>query len=202
MRHSCRISIGLLLLVLCGQYAAAKQPAGNHGVPDDMLQLLLSEYQRMRTELGNNRYIGLLNYSQPSWEPRFYLINLEQARIVAAYRVAHGKGSDPDHDGFVEVLGDDKGSHMSSAGFFRTGQSYLSGQDGHGLSLRLEGLSDTNRNAHERDIVIHANHYMEQNFINTYGVPGRSHGCLVFSASDRDEIIDKLKGGALIYAVR
>jgi hypothetical protein len=91
---------------------------------------------------------------------------------------------------------------MSSVVFFRTTETYLSNEPGHGLSLRLEGLSETNRKAYDRAIVIHANHYMEPEFIDAFGKPGRSHGCLVFAAADRDVIVSKLGGGALIYAAR
>ena len=180
---------------------AADIPPSMGALPSDLLQPLMQQYHQSKQELGNSRYVAILNYRQPSWERRFYFIDPEGMQVVAVYRVAHGKGSDPDHDGLAERFGDDYGSHMSSVGFYQTGNVYLSQQDSHGMSLRLKGLSDTNRNAYERKIVIHANEYMEQPFIDQYGLPGRSHGCLVFSASDRDDVIEWLKGGALIYAV-
>lgn len=194
----------LLWMLVPRTFAVTQGPESEAGsdLPRSLLQPLLERYEQSKETLGNRRYIALVNYRQPSWKPRFHVIDPESLQVVASYRVAHGKGSDPDHDGFVESLGDMQGSYMSSSGFFRTGEAYLSGQDGHGLSLRLEGLSKTNRNAYERNIVIHANHYMERDFINSYGLPGRSHGCLVFSSADRDDVISKLRDGALIYAVR
>lgn len=195
------VAAGLVLMLIGIQVIATGAPGNAREVPEELLRPLLSHYQQDKHALGNSRFIALLNYRQPSWEPRFYIIDPEKLEIVAAYRVAHGKGSDPDHTGFAEVFGDGEGSHMSSVGLFRTGDVYMSEQDGHGMSLRLEGLSATNASAMDRNIVIHANHYLEREFLNTYGMPGRSHGCLVFSEADRDDVIARLRGGALIYAV-
>lgn len=196
-------TIGVFMLIfVAGWVAAADSDPAGQALPDELLQPLLMQYEQEKDSLGNSRYVALVNYRQPSWEPRFYLIDPDQRQVVAAYRVSHGQGSDPNHDGYADFFGNREGSHMSSVGFFLTGETYISEQQYHGLSLRLEGLSKTNHGAYERNIVIHANHYMEQHFIDTYGKPGRSHGCLVFAPSDRDEIVEKLKGGALIYAAR
>ncbi|MNG35102.1 hypothetical protein D3C84_1217650 [compost metagenome] len=67
--------------------------------------------------------------------------------------------------------------------------------------MRLIGLSPSNSNAEERAIVIHANSYMEEDFIRRHGVPGRSYGCLVLAGADRDRVIEELAGGALIFAI-
>lgn len=174
----------------------------SHNVPDDLLKPLLAQYQQDKDKLDNDRYVALMNYRQPSWEPRFYLIDIRTEKVIGSYRVAHGRGSDPAHSGYAEFFSDRAGSKMSSLGFFVTGETYLSESPGHGLSLRLGGISESNRNAIDRLIVLHANHYMEPDFIEQFGKPGRSHGCLVFSRTDRDEIIEKLQGGALIYAAR
>lgn len=175
-------------------------PGTAAAVPDDFLNAVLTQYDRLGDRLGNRDYVGLLNYRQPSWQPRFYIIDPRRREVVAAYRVAHGKGSDSEHDGFAGQFSDRQGSHMSSVGFFKTLETYTSKEPGHGLSMRLRGLSASNRSSYRRAIVIHANHYMEQSFIDRYGIPGRSHGCMVFSNADRDEVIDRLGGGALIYA--
>lgn len=192
----------MLCLIYSGASLATDNGNGVHAIPDDLMQPLLQQYRKKQDLLGNTHYVGLVNYRQPSWEPRFYLIDPREEQVIAAYRVAHGRGSDPVHDGFAEFFSDRQGSLMSSLGFFRTSETYMSQEPGHGLSLRLEGLSDSNRNAYDRAIVIHANHYMEQDFIDSFGKPGRSHGCLVFAADDRDVIVGKLGGGALIYAAR
>jgi hypothetical protein len=164
------------------------------------LSELLNRFEMEKPALGNTRYVALLNYRQPSWEPRFYIIDPATTAVIGSYRVAHGKGSDLDHDGYAEQFSDEEQSLMSSVGYFVTRDSYLSETENHGLSLRLDGLSETNRHAMERKIVVHGNLYMQQDFLEKHGVPGRSWGCMVFSPSDRDEIVSKLEGGALIYA--
>lgn len=193
------VVLGLTLLMLSAPCLAAN-PSGAKTPPPALLKSLLDKYNESRERLGNTGHVALLNYRQPSWEPRFYLIDPGTGEILRRYVVAHGRGSDPAHTGYAKRFSDKEGSHRSSLGFFVTGETYISESRGHGLSLRLQGLSDSNRNALERNIVIHANWYMEPEFLEKHRKPGRSHGCLVFSDEDRDEIVEKLKGGALIYA--
>jgi hypothetical protein len=165
------------------------------------LRTLAAKYHQLKATLGNTRYAALLNYRQASWERRFYLVDPERGEIVSSYVVAHGRGSDPQHTGYAQAFSIRDSSHMSSLGFYVTGDTYMSESEGHGLSMRLLGLSKTNRNAESRNIVIHAAEYMEPFFIKAHGKPGRSYGCLVFSNQNRNEIVQKLQGGALIYAI-
>ncbi|HXG27374.1 MAG TPA: murein L,D-transpeptidase catalytic domain family protein [Nevskiales bacterium] len=185
------------LLLVC--VPAGAQPSAI-AVPPEFLEPLLQKYQEVRKRLGNARHVALLNYRQPSWEPRFHIIDPGTRKILRSYVVAHGRGSDPEHTGYARRFSDEPESHQSSLGFFLTGDTYVSESKGHGLSMRLVGLSETNRNAMHRAIVIHSNWYMDPGFLAQHRKPGRSYGCLVFSDRDRDEVVDKLKGGALIYA--
>jgi hypothetical protein len=193
--------VALFFALLSVPVFAKPLPAPGPQIPDGALHELMGEYAQLKPTLGNTRYIALVNYRQPSWERRFYIIDPETAHIVASYVVAHGMGSDPKHSGYAQKFGDRDSSHMSSLGFFVTGDTYESDDSDHGLSMRLKGLSDSNRNAEDRAIVIHAAGYLEPEFIKAHGKPGRSFGCLAFSAGDRDEVVEKLKGGALIYSV-
>lgn len=169
--------------------------------PESAVTELLERARSEKSVVKNRRYAALLNYRQPSWEPRFYLFEIDSGKRIASYVVAHGRGSDPDHDGFATQFSDESESHMSSLGFFLTGDTYYSESAGHGLSLRLNGLSETNQNSNARDIVIHGNWYVEKETLAMQRKPGRSYGCMVFSAADRDAVVEKLKDGALIYAV-
>lgn len=144
---------------------------------------------------------AVVDYARRSSEPRFLVFARSDHKLLASYRVAHGQGSDTDHDGYAEQFSDTANSHASSLGTFRTGASYLSKQPGHGLSLRLLGLSTSNRNAERRAIVLHGNIYMEEDFIRQHGVAGRSHGCLVLSGADRYQAIKALPEGSLIFAI-
>ena len=50
--------------------------------------------------------IGIVDFSQPSADPRFFVVDLMSGN-VESHRVAHGRGSDPDHSGFVERFSND-----------------------------------------------------------------------------------------------
>ncbi len=197
--HCYSRSIAAMLLLWHG-LSSGNAPVVGVQPPPEQLATLLEMHQQSIPKLGNTRYVALVNYRQPSWEPRFYIIDTQTSEVVARYIVAHGRGSDPDHDGYADRFGDEHESYRSSLGFFVTSDTYISGSSGHGLSMRLDGLSKSNRNARARNIVIHANWYVEPGIVSTQKKPGRSYGCLVFSNSDRDAVVEKLKGGALILA--
>ncbi|MDM0117346.1 murein L,D-transpeptidase catalytic domain family protein [Variovorax sp. J22R133] len=147
-------------------------------------------------------YAAVLDYSAHSSQPRFHIIERETGDVVHSFLVAHGIGSEPDdNDGVPTVFVDEVDSNSSSLGLFRTDEVYMSQIEGNGRSMRLQGLSPTNRNAYKRAVVIHAQWYVEPDFVALYGRTGRSDGCMVFSAADRDRVVELLQGGALIYAV-
>jgi hypothetical protein len=107
--------------------------------------------------------------------------------------VAHGKGSDPKHQGLANVFSDRTGSNATSLGFFKTADVYTGS---HGLSLRLDGLSATNAHARIRTIVIHGADYVKDG----RSIQGRSWGCPAVPIANRDAVIELLKNGSLIYA--
>lgn len=186
----------LLLLILL--FASATLRAGD-------LELLISQ-PRLGDILNGLKAskhprFAVVDYGRASTLPRFYLFDSRSHALLGSFRVAHGKGSDPDHDSHADRFSNDFGSRSSSLGLFRTSQVFDSQEPGHGLSMRLIGLSASNSNAEERAIVIHANTYMEDDFIREHGVPGRSYGCLVLASADRNRVIEQLKGGALIFAI-
>ena len=47
--------------------------------------------------------IGIVDFSKPSAEPRFHLVDLASGQ-VESHRVAHGRGSDPAHSGYRRAL--------------------------------------------------------------------------------------------------
>ncbi|WP_028628742.1 murein L,D-transpeptidase catalytic domain-containing protein [Metapseudomonas resinovorans] len=169
------------------------------------LELLVSPPQLalLLGELKNNQHprFAVVDYGRASTLPRFYLFDSRSHALLGSFRVAHGKGSDSDHDSYADRFSNDFGSRATSLGLFRTSQVFDSEEPGHGRSMRLIGLSPSNSNAEARAIVIHANAYMEDAFILEHGVPGRSYGCLVLASTDRDQVIAQLKGGALIFAI-
>jgi hypothetical protein len=140
--------------------------------------------------------IGIADFSKPSSEPRFFVVDLASGN-VESHLVCHGRGSDPDHSGFVERFSNDFGSYATSSGAYVTSDYY----DGkYGLSLRVRGLDWSNNNAEARAIVIHNAWYAEPDMIPLHGKLGRSEGCFAMSRQSQYEVMSKLAGGRMIYA--
>lgn len=145
------------------------------------------------SEIRNDRYFSVIDYRAASNVPRYFLIDT-QDMSAEAFLVAHGKGSDPDHDGMADQFSNIEGSKMTSLGAFVTGATYY-GQ--HGLSLKLKGLSPQNDLAEQRLIVIHGADYVSEG----RAILGRSWGCPALQRDVAERIIPLIKGGTFIYAV-
>jgi hypothetical protein len=140
--------------------------------------------------------IGIADFSRPSSDPRFYVVDLMSGE-VESHRVAHGRGSDPDHSGFVERFSNDFGSYASSNGAYLTGD-YYNGK--YGTSMKVRGLDWSNYNAEPRAIVIHNAWYAEDDMIPIHGKLGRSEGCFAMSRASQYAVMSRLAGGRMIYA--
>jgi hypothetical protein len=147
-------------------------------------------------KIGPRDTIGIVDFSKPSSEERFYLVDLMSGN-VDSYRVAHGRGSDPDHSGFVERFSNDFGSHATSNGTYTT-DDYYNGK--YGLSMKVRGLDWSNYNAEPRAIVIHNAWYAEDDMIPIHGKLGRSEGCFAMSRDHQYAVMRRLAGGRMIYA--
>jgi hypothetical protein len=158
-------------------------------------------FARAKAALDSHRVwprdaIGIADFSRPSNEPRFHVVDLQNG-TVESHLVAHGRGSDPDHSGYVERFSNDFGSYATSNGTYVTGDYY----DGkYGLSLRVRGLDWSNNNAEARAIVIHNAWYAEPDMIPLHGKLGRSEGCFAMSKKSQYEVMRRLAGGRMIYA--
>jgi hypothetical protein len=140
--------------------------------------------------------IGIADFSKPSSEPRFHLVDLASGQ-VESHRVAHGRGSDPAHSGYLERFSNDFGSYATSNGAYTTGDYY----DGkYGLSMKVRGLDWSNNNAEARAIVIHNAWYAEDDMIPLHGMLGRSEGCFAMSRASQDRVMRRLAGGRMIFA--
>jgi hypothetical protein len=140
--------------------------------------------------------IGIADFSKPSSEPRFHLVDLASGQ-VESHRVAHGRGSDPAHSGYLERFSNDFGSYATSNGTYVTGDYY----DGkYGLSMKVKGLDWSNNNAESRAIVIHNAWYAEDDMIPLHGMLGRSEGCFAMSRQSQYDVMRKLAGGRMIFA--
>lgn len=147
-----------------------------------------------KSQFDNTGYLAVVDFKKASKDKRFYLVDVRSG-AVTAYVTAHGSGSDPNDDGRADKFSNVKNSNASSVGYYVTGEIY----DGKwGRSLRLDGLSDTNSNVRGRDVVVHGANYVRDG----RAKQGRSWGCFALPMSQKDGVISKLAGGALIYADR
>lgn len=140
--------------------------------------------------------VGVADFSQPSKAPRLHLVDIAAGRVDSLL-VAHGRGSDPSHTGWVKTFSNAAGSAATSEGCYLTGDYYV-GQHGH--SMRLKGLDPTNSNAEARGIVVHAAWYVGPDMVRQHGQLGRSEGCLAVSQDDLPTVLRRLGPGRLIVA--
>lgn len=165
----------------------------NHVVPTQALKDAVLYFTKNKSRFSNQNYISVINFAQSSKEKRFYIINMKSGSVWAI-RVAHGKGSDRNHDGYPERFSNVSGSNASSLGAYRAAETY---HGKYGLSLRLDGLSSSNSNARRRAVVIHGAPYVQESSV----IQGRSWGCPAVAMDNRDAVMKYLKGGSLIWAV-
>jgi hypothetical protein len=149
-----------------------------------------------RPWIRNRDSIGIVDFAKASNEARFHVVHLPSGQ-VETYPVAHGRGSDPDHSGFVERFSNDFGSHATSNGAYTTAETY---NGKYGLSMKVRGLDWTNNHAESRAIVIHNAWYAEDEMIAIHGKLGRSEGCFAFSKANQWKVMSRLADGRLIYA--
>jgi hypothetical protein len=141
------------------------------------------------------RRLAVIDYSLPSTEPRLWVFDLEQARLLYTEHVAHGKGSG---ENFANAFSNRESSHQSSLGLFATAETYTGGN---GYSLRMDGLEPgINDQARARAIVMHGAAYVDPVMARQQGRLGRSFGCPALRPAVANAVIDTLKQGQLIFA--
>lgn len=148
---------------------------------------------REKSNLKEN-IIVVVDFSQPSTNKRFYLIDIISEKVIYNNYVAHGQNSGTlNADNFSNT----PNSHQSSLGFFKTAETYFGK---HGLSLKLDGLeAGINHLARHRNIVIHSANYAEESFIKKHGRLGRSYGCPSLPKGNYKELIHSIKNGTLLF---
>jgi hypothetical protein len=171
-------------------------------VPRGLLEDAILYLDANLTRIPKTRYMVVIDLSLFSGKDRFWLVDLVSG-AVEKHKVAHGDGSDPDHDGFANSFGNVSGSNKSSLGFYLTGEIY----DGnHPHSMRLDGLSKdgspngmANTNARSRFIVVH-----EASYVNDASTSkqGRSNGCPALDPDINAGMVDKIFGGSLMYIAK
>jgi L,D-transpeptidase catalytic domain len=178
--------------------AAAAYPALAAPAPT-LLREALDALDRHGAQIPNRDVIAVADFSLPSCQPRLHLVDVAAGRVIASHLVAHGRGSDPRHTGWLERFSNEPGSYATSAGAFRTDGFY---EGAHGRSIRLSGLDPSNDKALARAIVVHGAWYVSESVAATHGVLGRSEGCFALSAASLSSIMERMGPGRMIYAGR
>lgn len=186
------IGAGVLLRPLAS--VAEPAPVVAPGVSSAILQRALAALDRH--SIPNRDLIAIADFSQPSRTPRFHLVDIAGGR-VSTHLVAHGRGSDPAHTGWLQRFSNKPRSNATSAGAYRTDGVY---SGAHGRSIRLTGLDATNDNALSRAIVVHSAWYVSPEMARKHGMLGRSEGCFAVASTSLPEVVERLGAGHLIYA--
>jgi hypothetical protein len=161
-----------------------------YGISETIYNRVRDYYNANYSRFTNHQYVVIIDMGLHSSAKRFTLINLANGSYER-HNVAHGSGSDPDADGWLNSFSNVNGSKKTSVGYYKTLSTYVGS---HGRSLRLDGLSSTNSNALSRAIVVHGASYVSDSASRA----GRSWGCPALADNVAQGVIDKIKGGALL----
>lgn len=163
-----------------------------------ILDVAAKQVQRVGSAVWRTDIVGIADFALPSSLARLHFADLESG-TVRSFLLAHGKGSDPEHSGWLQKFSNVPGSEATSRGAFLTCEWY---QGKYGTSVRLKGLDADNSLALERAIVMHPAWYVDQSMIDKWGKLGRSEGCFAMSTENFNQALWHLSGGRLLFADR
>lgn len=158
----------------------------------DLFRMAMTGYSKIRPK--NDTLLSIIDFSKPSTEKRYYLIDLANRTLLYNTFTSHGVNTGED---MAVSFSNKEGSRKSSLGFYLTAETY---EGKHGTSLKLDGLErGFNNRARKRYIVIHSADYVTQSFIEENGRLGRSWGCPALPPTVTQEIIEKIKNGSVLF---
>ncbi len=163
------------------------------GVPKHLSAIAMTKYHRFSSRVRNRRYISMIDFTQHSSRDRLYIVDTHSGRVDSLV-VAHGRGSDPDRNGYAQYFSNRRNSKMSSLGSYIVGETYQSAK--HGKALKMDGLERTNSAARARGVTMHGAKYV----YNGQSRQGMSWGCTAISTSWMGKAIQRLANGSFLYA--
>lgn len=190
----------LISMAGVGLSMAATRPVwaavDNDRLASDMLARAHAAFSKHKDKLRHLDRMGVVDFSRPSAKPRLFIVDMKTGSATP-YLVAHGRGSDPKHTGWVEKFSNQPGSYASSDGAYATADEYIGA---HGRSMRLTGLEPNNSNAYARAIVVHSSWYVSPDMVRSHGKLGRSEGCFVVAEDKLGAVLTQIGPGRLLYA--
>lgn len=141
----------------------------------------------------------LVEFSFPSDQHRFFVVDNKTGEIISASKCAHGAGGGSTAD--KPVFSNTPGSQCSSLGTYRL--LYNDNMQNNGFPcIRIKGLDATNSNAQSRGIVIHEAPIVADDV--TLGVPIPvspliSQGCFAISSETFELLQNLVKEKKTIY---
>jgi hypothetical protein len=173
------------------------QMAADAGVSTDVLTLALGAVACATTSgvIQPPSTLTVIDYSLPSTEPRLWVFDLHTGELLFKELVAHGRNSG---ENMAKRFSNDMNSRTSSLGLFVTADPYVGSN---GYSLRMDGLDrGFNDHARERAIVMHGAPYVDPTLAATQGRIGRSWGCPALRTAVASTIIDRIRGGGVVFS--
>ncbi|MEC4112517.1 murein L,D-transpeptidase catalytic domain family protein [Myroides pelagicus] len=155
----------------------------------------LRGYYKM-VEEGNiqNAKLTIVDFSLSSSKQRLWVIDMNNNEVVLQSYVAHGRKTG---DEFATTFSNRVNSHMSSLGFYITGETYM-GRNG--FSMRLDGVEKgINDNARRRAIVVHGADYASEELVERQGKLGRSYGCPAVPMEVNRTLIELIKDHSCLF---
>lgn len=179
-------------------FSCVKESESVFGVNTSLPKERVEELKKFLKGKNYNQDIAIfINFKVESGKYKYFVYDLKTNTILQKAIVAHGEGSVDQNSKKLKFSNKD-GSHQSSLGKYKIGESY---NGKFGKAYRLDGLEDTNSNARERAIVLHS-YYCVPDKESTYSTC-LSFGCPMLSTKafqKTSEIIDKAKKPIILYA--
>jgi hypothetical protein len=152
------------------------------------------EYLQQKGMIARASVLTICDFSQSSRRKRFFVIDMDQQKLLINTYVAHGRRSGSE---YARAFSNNPESHMSSLGFYKTESTYYGG---HGLALKIEGLErGFNDKADSRNIVIHGSDYVGAGYIKNNPFTGRSFGCPAVPSNQVNNVINTIKNGSCLF---
>tara|TARA_Y100001960_G_C14656323_1_gene818523 strand:+ start:513 stop:1265 length:753 start_codon:yes stop_codon:yes gene_type:complete len=143
------------------------------------------------------RYVGLVEFSDPSTAERFLIVDTIDKRIVLSTYLPHAVNSGTL---YAVDFSNERMSHKNSLGAYKATKSYVGKS---GLALKLKGMVDgLNDNAFKRNITINGSRQADPKRIEENGMLGFTKGDFSLPFDKLEEAIGYLENGSIVVAYK